>query len=143
MRLLTLLTLSIWSNAAYANDIGRFTFLGVNQCAPFEGVLYDPLANASILMKTQSAKAECDIRLDYEVGIQATEYELQLQNLTIRHDALTQEYNTSLESLKRENNSLSEALKKQSRKNPVLWVAVGVASGVALTYGAYKAFDDR
>ena len=51
MRLLTLLTLTMWSNTALANDTGTFTFLGLNQCAPFEGVLYDPLANASILIR--------------------------------------------------------------------------------------------
>ncbi len=142
MRLLTLLTLTMWSNTALANDTGTFTFLGLNQCAPFEGVLYDPLANASILMKTQSAKSACDIRLKYELGIQSTEYELKLENLTIRHDSLAQEYTTTLESLKRENNSLSEALRKQSKKNPALWVVLGVASGMAISYGAYKVFDE-
>jgi hypothetical protein len=142
MRLLTLLTLSMWSNTALANDTGRFTFLGLNQCAPFEGILYDPLANAGILMKTQSAKSECDIRLTYELGIQATEYDLQLENLTIRHNALTSEYDMRIQSLERESDALATALKKQSKKHPVLWVAVGLASGVALTYGAYKVFDE-
>lgn len=142
MRLLTLLTLSIWSNAAVASDTGRFTFLGLNQCAPFEGVLYDPLANASILMKTQSAKSECDIHLKYDLGIQATEYDLQLQNLTIRHEALVSEYNMRIQSLERESDALATALKKQSKKHPVIWVAAGIVSGVALTYGAYKVFSE-
>ena len=142
MRLLTLLTLSMWSNTALANDGGQFTFLGLNQCAPFEGVLYDPIANATVLTNIQSAKIQCDVRLKYELGIQATEYELKLENLTIRHDALTQEYTTSLESLKRENNSLSEALRKQSKRSPALLVVLGVASGMAISYGAYKVFDE-
>ena len=142
MRLLALLTLSMWSSAAIANDTGTFTFLGLNQCAPFEGVLYDPIANASILTKTQSAKSACDIRLKYDLGIQATEYELKLENLTIRHDALISEYDMRVLSMQRETDALATALKKQSKKNPVLWVAIGVASGVALTYGAYKVFDE-
>jgi|TARA_R110001583_G_scaffold41426_2_gene131844 hypothetical protein len=132
----------MWSNIVVANDTGRFTFLGLNQCAPFEGVLYDPLANASILMRTQSAKSECGIRLTYELGIQATEYDLQLKNLTIRHDALTSEYDMRIQSLERESDALATALKKKSKKHPVLWVAVGIASGMALTYGAYKVFDE-
>jgi len=143
MRLLILLTLSIWSNTVLANDTGTFTFLGLNQCAPFEGVLYDPLANASILMKTQYAKSECDIRLKYELGIQATEYDLQLENLTIRHDALISEYDMRVLSLERETDALATALKKQSKKNPLLWVAIGVAGGMAVTYGAYRVFDER
>ena len=141
MRLLALLTLSMWSNAAIADE-GRFTFLGLNQCAPFEGILFDPAATANVLAEMQTVKEECQIRLTYELGKQATEYELQLQNLRIRNDALTQQYTTSIDSLQRENDALSQALKKQSKKNPVLWVAVGVASGIALSYGAYKVFDE-
>ena len=63
MRLLALLTLSMWSSTALANDGGQFTFLGLNQCAPFEGVLYDPIANATVLTNIQSAKIQCDVRL--------------------------------------------------------------------------------
>ena len=142
MRLLALLTLSIWSNAARATNPGVFTFLGENQCAPFEGILFDPTATANILTEIQTSREECGIKLTYELRKQATEYELQLQNLRIRNDALTQQYTTSIDSLQRENDALSQALKKQSKKNPVLWVAVGVASGIALSYGAYKVFDE-
>ena len=142
MKLLTLLILSMLSSAAYANDTGTFTFLGLNQCAPFEGVLYDPLANASMLMKTQYAKDECDIRLKYQLGIQATEYDLQLENLTIRHESLISEYDMRVQSLERETDALATALKKQSRKRPALWVAIGIASGIAMTYGAYRVFDE-
>ena len=142
MRLLALLTLSIWSNAAHATNPGVFTFLGENQCAPFEGILFDPTATANILTEIQTSRDECGIKLTYELGKQATEYELQLQNLRIRNDALTQQYTTSIDSLQRENDALSQALKKQSKQNPVLWVAVGVASGIALSYGAYKVLDE-
>ena len=141
MRLLALLTLSMWSSSAIASE-GRFTFLGLNQCAPFEGVLFDPTATANMLSEVQTIKSECQLTLTYELGKQATEYELQLENLKIRNDALTQQYNTSIDSLKRENNALSEALRKQSKKNPALWVALGVASGMAISYGAYRVFDE-
>ena len=76
-------------------------------------------------------------------GIQATEYDLQLENLTIRHDALISEYNMRVLSLERETGALAAALKKQSKKNPLLWVAIGVAGGMAVTYGAYRVFDER
>ena len=78
MRLLALLTLSMWSNAAIADE-GSFTFLGLNQCAPFEGILFDPTATANVLAEVQTAKEECQIKLTYELGKQATEYELELQ----------------------------------------------------------------
>jgi hypothetical protein len=117
----------MWSSAAIAED-GRFTFLGLNQCAPFEGI--------------QTAKEECQIRLTYELDKQATEYELQLENLRIRNEALTQEYTTSIQSLERENTALSIALKKHSTRNPAVYIAIGVAGGMALSYGAYKVFNE-
>jgi len=141
MRLLALLTLSMWSSAAIAED-GRFTFLGLNQCAPFEGILFDPIATANVLAEVQTAKEECQIRLTYELDKQATEYELQLENLRIRNEALTQEYTTSIQSLERENAALSIALKKHSTRNPAVYIAIGVVGGMALSYGAYKVFNE-
>ena len=55
MRLLTLMALSLWSNTAIAESPGKFTFLGLNQCAPFEGVLFDPPATAFILSEAQAS----------------------------------------------------------------------------------------
>ena len=47
-----------------------------------------------------------------------------------------------VQSLEREADALANALKKQSKKNPVLWVAIGVAGGMAASYGAYKVFNE-
>ena len=66
MRLLTLLALSLWSNTATATTPGKFTFLGENQCAPFEGVLFDPNATANILAQAQTADDNCSLVLQYE-----------------------------------------------------------------------------
>ena len=73
---------------------------------------------------------------------QKAEYELDLQNLTIRHESLIAEYDMRVQSLEREADAMADALKKQSRRNPALWVAIGVASGMAITYGAYRVFDE-
>ena len=142
MRLLTLMALSLWSNIAVATTPGKFTFLGENQCAPFEGVLFDPTATANILAQAQTADDNCQLVLQYELDKQKVEHELQLQNLTIRHDALLAEYDMRVQSLEREADALANALKKQSKKNPILWVAVGVAGGMAVSYGAYRVFNE-
>ena len=142
MRLLTLMALSLWSNIAVATTPGKFTFLGENQCAPFEGVLFDPAATATILAQAQTADDNCKLVLQYELDKQKVEHELQLQNLTIRHDALLAEYDMRVQSLEREADALASALKKQSKKNPILWVAAGVAGGVAVSYGAYRVFNE-
>ena len=142
MKLWKLMVLSLWSNLAVAETPGQFMFLGKNQCAPFEGVLFDPTATASILAERSVALSACEVKLNYELDVQAAEYELQLENLQIRHDALISEYDMRVSSLDRENKALADALKKQSRKNTGLWVAVGVVSGVVLSYTAYEAFNE-
>ena len=142
MKLLTLMVLTLWSNTVFA-DSGRFTFLGQNECAPFEGVLFDPVATANILADRTTISTECEIRLKYSLDIQATEHRLQLENLQIRHDALIGEYDMRIQSLEREADSLANALKKQSRRHPALWVAAGMIGGVTMTYGAYRMFNER
>ena len=132
----------MWSNAALGETPEKFTFLGLNQCAPFEGVLFNPPATAHILAEAQIKEKKCQLVLQYELDKQNVEHELQLQNLTIRHDALMAEYDMRVQSLGREADALAIALKKQSKKNPVLWIAVGVASGVAISYSAYRVFDE-
>lgn len=143
MRLLTLMALSLWSNIAAATPTGQFTFLGQNQCAPFEGVLFDPTATATILSERQFLINQCEIKLKYAIDTQAAEHTLELQNLQIRHDALITEYDMRIQSLERESDALAEALRKQSRKNPVLWVAAGIVGGMAITYGAYRVFNEQ
>ena len=144
MRLLILTALSMLSSTpAFADELsGRFTFLGENQCAPFEGVLFDPPATAHILADHHALATDCDVRMQYALETQAAEYELELENLYIRHDALVSEYRLRVESLNRESDALANALKKQSKKNPVMWGAVGVVSGIALSYGAYRTFNE-
>jgi len=142
MRLLTLMVLSLWSNTAVASDVGRFTFLGFNECAPFEGVLFDPIATATILSDRTFMNSTCEIKIKYALDTQAAEHELELENLQIRHVALINEYDMRIRSMERESDALADALKKQSNRSPVLWVVVGVASGIAMSYGAYKVFNE-
>ena len=141
MRLLGLLILSMWSNLAIADE-GKFTFLAQNQCAPFEGILFDPAATANILSTTQSAKNECDIKLKFNLDTQAAEHALELENLQIRHDALIGEYDMRVQSLEREADALALALKKQSKKTPAAWIAAGFLAGSAMTYAAYRTFNE-
>ena len=142
MRLLMLMVLSLWSNVAYSEEPGRFTFLGQNQCAPFEGVLFDPAATARILSERTTLNNECEIRLKYSIDSLSAQHALELQNLQIRHDSLINEYDMRVASLEREADSLANALKKQSQRNPALWVAAGIAGGIVMTYGAYRVFNE-
>jgi len=142
MRLLALLALSMWSNVAIATSPGVFTFLGKNQCAPFEGTLFNPIATANILSQMQTAGTACQTTVKYELGKQKAEFDLELTNLQIRHDALLTEYDVRVQSLQRENDALSTALKKQSKKNPWMWFAIGALGGAAMSYTVYEVVNE-
>ena len=142
MRLLTLLILSMWSNSVIAETPGKFTFLGLNQCAPFEGVLFDPPATAFILSEAQAFNKYCQARIKYELNTQAAEHNLELQNLTIRHDALVSEYDMRVQSLERESDALANALKKQSKKDPWMWFTIGIVGGIAMSYTVYEVVNE-
>ena len=132
----------LWSNTALSDESPRFTFLGLNECAPFEGVLFDPIATATILTERSFMSTECEMRIKYTLDTQNAEHALELENLQIRHGALISEYDMRVQSLERESTALADALKRQSKKNPALWMIAGAAGGIALSYGAYRVFNE-
>ena len=82
------------------------------------------------------------MKIKYALDTQMAEHTLELENLQIRHVALISEYDMRVQSLERQRNALSEALKRQSKQRPALWVAVGVVGGIALSYGAYRVLNE-
>jgi hypothetical protein len=142
MRLLMLMALSLWSNAAAASDSGRFTFLGFNECAPFEGVLFDPTATATILSERTFMSNACEIKIKYALDTQAAEHELELENLQIRHVSLINEYDMRIQSMERESDALADALRKQSKRDPWMWFAIGIVGGVAMSYTVYEVVSE-
>jgi len=134
--------LLLFSIEANAEDMGQFTILSENQPAPFEGVLFDPVATADILTAKSFTTAECDLRLKHEVEKKEAEFKLEKDNLIIRHESLIQEYELVIRNKDIEIVQLQESLLKQSPRNQWWWAAGGVVAGMAITYGAYRAFDE-
>jgi hypothetical protein len=137
-----ILALFLFSSTAYAND-GKFTLLAEQQPAPFAGVLFDPIAAANIMTEKDGWKSLCDIEVEYQLDIVGTEFDLERKNFNIRYEALDQEYKLIVEQKDAEIVKLQETIKKQSPPNKWAWYAGGIASGVVVTYGAYKAFRDE
>jgi len=79
------------SGPAEASDAGQFTFLGQQQCAPFEGVLFDVPALSEILARQSTANLVCQARIKYELSVEAASYELELRNWEIQYNALHEE----------------------------------------------------
>ena len=137
-----ILALFLFSSTALADD-GKFTLLAEEQPAPFAGVLFDPIATANIMTEKDGWKSLCDIEVEYQLDVGGTEFELERKNFNIRYDALDEEYKLIVEQKDVEIVKLQETIKKQSPPNKWAWYAGGIASGVVVTYGAYKVFRDE
>lgn len=139
LNFLLMLTLSANADA----EAAKFTILGKNQCAPFEGVLLDKYAIADVLSEYDISKYACDSKIKYELGLAEERHKLELKTLKIEHEALTQEYDLFIEQKDKEIQSLVKSLRKTSPRNKWLWFAGGIIIGTAGTYGAYKAFNEE
>jgi hypothetical protein len=126
-----------------ANDAGQFTFLGHQQCAPFEGILFDPPALSEILARQSTANLACQARIEYELSVEAASYELELRNWEIQYTALHEETSLLIFQKDQEIQKLQKSLLRQSPRNNWLWGAGGVVVGIGSTYAAYRLFNER
>jgi hypothetical protein len=124
----------LYSSVAYSEDPGRFSTLAINEPAPFEGVLFDPLATARILAQAELFRSECDLEIEYKIDLQATEFQLERQELNLRLDSLSNEYNLSITQKDLEIAQLQKTIRTQSPKNNWLWAAAGVILGGTTVY---------
>ncbi len=129
-------------STALADDPGRFSVLAENQPAPFEGVLFDPIATAEIMVNREFSMQECDLRLSKAVREREIELNLEIDNLTIRYESLQREYDLMISSKDKEINRLQDAIDNAPPQRKWLWVTIGAVSGVGTTYLAYRAFDE-
>jgi hypothetical protein len=127
---------------AEAQESGQFTFLGEQQCAPFEGVLFDVPALSEILARQSTANLACQARIEYELSVEATSYELELRNWEIQYNALHEETSLLIFQKDEEIDHLQRALLKQSPRNNWMWGAGGVGVGILSTYAAYRLFNE-
>ena len=138
-----LLSLLLLTSIATAEDPGRFTIMGANECAQYEGVLFDVTATAEILSRANIRTAECNLIVDTELEKKEIEFDLERENFDIRYTSLKDEYDLTLEQKDLEILSLQETIKKHSPRNKWVWYAAGTASGIAVTYGAYRVFNNE
>ena len=142
MKSLPLLILSMFlCKPAYAEDAGQFTFLGVGQCAPFEGTLFDVTATSRILTLEQEFTLGCNSRLEFELGKQRTELQLELDNQRIGFESAISERDLTIVTQQRQISDMQDALRKLSSNNKWLYAAGGVLTGVAISYAAYEVFN--
>ena len=119
----------------------QFTIVGENEPAPFEGVLFDPAATATIIVDNAYSQQDCDLEIEYHIDVLSPEFQLERENFNIRYDSLKQEYDLIIEQKNLEIVQLRASLKSHSPRNKWWWAAGGAVGGVVLSYGAYRAFN--
>ena len=124
----------LYSSLAHAETPGRFSTLATNEPAPFEGVLFDPLATAHILAQAELFRGECDLDIEYRLDMQSTEFDLERKELNLRLDSLTSEYTLLITQKDLEIEQLQKTIKNQSPKNNWVWAAAGVVVGGLTVY---------
>ena len=112
---------------------GNFSILAQGEYAPFEGVLFDIDATASVLTLPGYYNEQCNINTKFRLNEQKAEYDLEIENFNIRLDVLQKEYEETIFQKDTEILTLQDALKKNSRKNPWIWGVLGVAIGASAT----------
>ncbi len=120
---------------------GQFTILDASQRAPFRGTLFDPSATAYILTIQPRLKAEFKIELDYQLSELSAKHQLEVDNLTARYDALSEEYRIRIEAKDMEIAQLNDSLSKLSRNDRHWFVIGGFAIGVGVTAGIVAAIN--
>tara|TARA_B100001113_G_scaffold350789_1_gene348607 strand:+ start:1050 stop:1484 length:435 start_codon:yes stop_codon:yes gene_type:complete len=125
---------------AYAEN-GRFTYLEPGMPAPFKGTLFDDSATAHLLTLPEYYQLQCDLELEYQLGLQQEKFNFQLSDLNSQvkfleteNISITNQYNTRIE-------LLEEQVKRNNRNDRPWYIAAGVAIGVGLTIGIMKASE--
>ncbi len=131
----------LFSMVAHAES-PQFTIVGQNEPAPFEGVLFNKRGIAELLVLPMEYRLQCDLEVEYQVDVQATEFQLERENFQIRLDALTQEYNLRIEQKDIEIAALQDAMLAQAPTRKWWGFAGGVAAGIGITYAAYRGFNE-
>lgn len=127
------------SSTAVADE-GKFTLLAEQEVAPFEGVLFDPVATATIITEKNNRQTECDLEVEYQLDKANTEFALERKNSNIRYEALQEEYKLVTKEKDKEITALQEALKKQAPSNKWIWFSIGGAAGATAAVIVAKQF---
>ena len=120
---------------------GRFTILDQNQRAPFRGTLFDPTATAYLLTYQGRVEAQFQLELDYKIEQLEIEHQLEVTNLNLRYDALSEEYQLRIDAKDLEIEQLNESLSRLSRNDRHWFVIGGFAIGVGVTAGIVAAIN--
>ena len=107
------------------------------EVAPFDGVLLSADAAAKIAVDKKFEGAECDLRIGYELHIQAERFELQLYYKDIEIQSWKDRYESMMILKAAENDRLEELILKQNPNKEPWMVALGFGIGTLTSLGIF------
>tara|TARA_R100000951_G_scaffold101905_1_gene93778 strand:- start:582 stop:1031 length:450 start_codon:yes stop_codon:yes gene_type:complete len=123
---------------AFCFASGKIAAIKKGQKAPYNGILLDKTAEATITAKRESAVKICEIDKNYTVKKLKTECNFNKRLLTIEKEADKKRYNNLMALKNAEVKRLETTLKKLQKPDySKLWFVGGFVAGVSLSIGIF------
>ena len=135
------LALILWSSPAHGADLGSFTFLPKGGISPFEATCFDNIATARLMTWKEFQEKEFENRLELELGLQRSEFQLKIDTLSVKLEETTFRLEESIQLRDEEIEDLRKIIKKDRKVNIPLVIAGSVVAGIALGIGSAYAID--
>ena len=119
---------------------GKVAAIKKGQTAPFDGILLDKKAEATMAAKRESAVKICEIDKNYTIKKLKAECDFNNRILTIEKDSEKKKHDGLMALKNAEVKRLEEVLKKSQKPDySKLWFVGGFVAGVGLSIGIFYA----
>ena len=133
-----ILLLTLLPSLCFAN--GKVAAIKKGQTAPFDGILLDKKAEATMAAKRESAVKICEIDKNYTIKKLKAECDFDKRFLTIEKESEKKKHDGLMALKNAEVKRLEEALKKSQKPDySKLWFVGGFVAGVGLSIGIFYA----
>tara|TARA_A100001515_G_scaffold139851_1_gene134920 strand:- start:1131 stop:1568 length:438 start_codon:yes stop_codon:yes gene_type:complete len=119
---------------------GKIAAIKKGQKAPFDGILLDKKAEATIAAKRESAVKICELNMDYSVKKIKAECNFEKRLIVIDRDTNKKKFNELMRIKDGEVKRLHTALKNSQKPDYTkLWFVGGFIAGVGMSIGIFYA----
>jgi hypothetical protein len=141
--LLSVLLVTLPSQAAAEQLEGRVTPISLNEKAPYAGVLLDSIAASKMIVDQKYLKLEIELELRKEFQQELANKRLAFDLIKIEHDSLKKVHEQTLLLRDQQINDLNELLKEEMGNDYAEWwmlggVAIGIILSVAVFYASVE-----
>ena len=135
-RIFLLMLLSMPS-LAYAEN-GKFSYVNKGQRAPFKGTIFDDKATAHLLTLPEYYQTQCDLDMEYQLGLATEKYSFQIKDLNSKVVFLQEERDITVKQKDSRIEDLEKELKKKSRGYETYAFAGCILIGIGITVGIIR-----